>query len=365
MPSPSSRPLLPAGILSGASYQKLLQTCLSENYALPAINISNINMLNAALEAAAENGSDIILQISHGGAQFYGGLGIKDTERARLLGALSMARHAHLVAQEYNICVILHTDHAIRAHLPWIDALIKANQEFYSQYQKPLFSSHMLDLSTESLEDNIHISRAYLKELAPLEIGLEIELGMTGGEEDGIGHELEEEAPFNPLLYTTPSNILTAWDALSPHGMVSIAASFGNVHGVYRPGKIELRPKILQQAQRKLQERHKLSSRIPFVFHGGSGSDITHIKEAISYGVFKMNIDTDTQFAFAQGVGKFVEEHSQAFKTQIDPNTHKPLKKFYDPRKWLREGEKTYSERLTQSFAVLGSQNRSLARHWT
>lgn len=357
----SAPPTLSAGVVTGSSYQQLIHHCLKERYALPAVNVSNINMVNAALEAAALNRSDIILQISHSGAQSYGGAGIKDPSRARLLGTVSMARHVHLVAQDYGIAVILHTDHATPQLLPWIDDLIDANRDFYKEFNIPLFSSHMIDLSTEPLHENIAIARAYLKDLTPLEIGLEIELGITGGEEDGIGSELCADDSINPLLYTTPENILTSWNALSPYGMVSIAASFGNVHGVYRPGKIQLRPEILHKAQRILKKTSPSSMPIPFVFHGGSGSDHEKIKEAVSYGVFKMNIDTDTQFAFARGVGEFVEQNPQAFKTQIDPQTDKPLKKFYDPRTWLREAEKSYRERLTQSFEILGSKNRSLA----
>ncbi|MFT8990979.1 MAG: class II fructose-bisphosphate aldolase [Gluconobacter albidus] len=350
------------GVVSGASYTALIKACHEGGYALPAINVVGTDSVNAVLEAAARNGSDVVIQVSNGGARFYAGEGLPDAHRARVLGAASMARHVHLLAKEYGIAVILHTDHADRKLIPWLDDLITLSEDEFRTTGKPLFTSHMLDLSAEPLEDNLTTSAAMLKRLAPLGMGLEIELGVTGGEEDGVGHDLEDGAD-NAHLYTQPEDVLKAWNLLSPIGTVSIAASFGNVHGVYKPGNVQLRPEILKNSQEAVEQATQSGPKpLPLVFHGGSGSTIAEIDAAVSYGVFKMNLDTDIQFAFAQGVGHYVLEHPVAFQHQIDPSTDKPMKSLYDPRKWLRVGEKSIVGRLDEAFEILGSKGRSVAR---
>ncbi len=350
------------GVVSGASYTALIKACHEGGYALPAINVVGTDSVNAVLEAAARNGSDVVIQVSNGGARFYAGEGLPDAHRARVLGAASMARHVHLLAKEYGIAVILHTDHADRKLIPWLDDLITLSEDEFRTTGKPLFTSHMLDLSAEPLEDNLTTSAAMLKRLAPLGMGLEIELGVTGGEEDGVGHDLEDGAD-NAHLYTQPEDVLKAWNLLSPIGTVSIAASFGNVHGVYKPGNVQLRPEILKNSQEAVEQATQSGPKpLPLVFHGGSGSTIAEIDAAVSYGVFKMNLDTDIQFAFAQGVGHYVLKHPVAFQHQIDPSTDKPMKSLYDPRKWLRVGEKSIVSRLDEAFEILGSKGRSVAR---
>ena len=352
---------IPPGVVSDASYTALIKACHEGGYALPAINVVGTDSVNAVLEAAARNGSDVVIQVSNGGARFYAGEGLPDAHRARVLGAASMARHVHLLAKEYGIAVILHTDHADRKLIPWLDDLIKLSEDEFRTTGKPLFTSHMLDLSAESLEENLATSAAMLKRLAPLGMGLEIELGVTGGEEDGVGHDLEDGAD-NAHLYTQPEDVLKAWNLLSPIGTVSIAASFGNVHGVYKPGNVQLRPEILKNSQEAVEQATQSGPKpLPLVFHGGSGSTLAEIDAAVSYGVFKMNLDTDIQFAFAQGVGHYVLEHPVAFQHQIDPSTDKPMKSLYDPRKWLRVGEKSIVGRLDEAFEILGSKGRSVA----
>lgn len=362
MPRPSSTTAVPAGVVTGHDYRSLLAACRHGGYALPAINVTSTNTVNAALEAAAKNHSDIIIQISHSGARFFAGQGLPNPERAHILGALSVAHHVHLMAKEYGIAVILHTDHANRTLIPWLNELITLSEKSYAQTGRPIFSSHMLDLSAEPLQSNLKEAETMLRRLTPIGMGLEIELGITGGEEDGIGEELNADTPHNPAFYTQPSEVLKAWERLSPLGAVSIAASFGNVHGVYKPGNIKLRPEILKMSQ-DLVTRHygHGPNPLPLVFHGGSGSDHAIIQEALSYGVVKMNLDTDIQFAFAYGVGRYVCQHDAAFQYQLCPNTGRPLKKLYDPRTWLRAGEENCIERLNQAFDILGSKGKSIA----
>ncbi|PCJ71465.1 MAG: class II fructose-bisphosphate aldolase [Rhodobiaceae bacterium] len=351
---------LKPGVQTGTDYIALVDACKAGGYALPAVNVVNTDSINAVLEAAAKAKSDIIIQLSGGGAQFYAGKGIKDAEKAKVLGGISAAEHVHRVAEAYGICAVLHTDHANRALIPWVDALIDAGEERFKATGRALFSSHMLDLSEESLEDNISECERILKRLAPIGMSLEIELGVTGGEEDGVGKDLDEID--NDKLYTQPDEVLTAYRRLSPLGHFSVAAAFGNVHGVYKPGNVKLRPEILKASQEAVSSAEGTGNHpLHFVFHGGSGSEKAKIKEAVSYGVFKMNIDTDTQFAFAERVGSYVEEHARAFKYQIDPETDKPYKKQYDPRAWLRKGEEGIIDRLIIACDDLGSTGRSLA----
>ncbi len=349
------------GVVTGADYEKLVASCKAGNYALPAVNVTSTHTVNAVLEAAARNRSDVIVQLSNGGAQFFAGQGFPDAEMARVLGAVSAAKHVHMMAEHYGVCVLLHTDHANKKLIPWVERMLDHGEAFYAETGKPLFSSHMLDLSEEPLEWNVAESARVLSRMANMGMSLEIELGVTGGEEDGVGGEFDESAD-NSRLYTQPEEVLYAFEKLSPIGSFSVAASFGNVHGVYKPGNVKLRPEILKQSQDLVTETHGgAQNPLHLVFHGGSGSDKAQIKEAISYGVFKMNIDTDTQFAFSVPVGAFVETHPKAFKHQIDPEDGTPFKSLYDPRKWLRQAEIGMVERLDEAFADLNAQGKTIA----
>jgi fructose-bisphosphate aldolase, class II, yeast/E. coli subtype len=356
---------LKPGVVTGADYRALIAACLEGGYALPAVNVVGTNAVNAVMEAAAKNRSDVIVQLSNGGARFFAGEGMKDALQARILGAVSAAQHVHLLAKEYGICVVLHTDHANKGLIPWVEGMIAHGEAHFRQTGKPLFSSHMLDLSEEPLDENLAECARILRRLASLDMSLEIELGVTGGEEDGIGSE-DLEGAGNAHLYTQPEDVLRAYEILSPIGHFSVAASFGNVHGVYAPGNVKLRPEILGASQALVAERHGDKAGggakpLALVFHGGSGSEKEKIAEAVGFGVFKMNIDTDTQFAFAEAIGRFVFANEAAFRHQIDPQSGKPLKKLYDPRKWLREGEIGIVRRLDEAFADLGSAGRTLA----
>tara|TARA_R100000005_G_scaffold94659_2_gene73382 strand:+ start:1124 stop:2206 length:1083 start_codon:yes stop_codon:yes gene_type:complete len=351
---------LKPGVVTGSDYLTLVKNCKARGFALPAINVTSTNTLNAALEGAMNSKSDIIIQLSNGGAQFFAGKGIKDVEKARVLGAISAARHAHTVAKAYGICVVLHTDHADKKLIPWVESLIEASETEYEVTGKPLFSSHMLDLSEEPIDENLAECERVLKRLAKIDMSLEIELGVTGGEEDGVGSDIDQID--NSKLYTQPSEVLQAYEKLSPIGHFSVAAAFGNVHGVYKPGNVQLRPEILKASQQHIQSVYDTSDRpLDFVFHGGSGSSPEEIAEAVGYGVFKMNVDTDTQFAFSKPVGAYVEAHPKAFKYQIDPEDGTPFKKHYDPRAWLRDCEKSMAERVQQACAELGATGKSIA----
>ncbi|TNE40551.1 MAG: class II fructose-bisphosphate aldolase [Alphaproteobacteria bacterium] len=351
---------LKPGVVTGKEYLALVRHCKKEGYALPAINVTGTNTVNAALEGAAKSKSDIIIQLSNGGAQFFAGKGIKDVNLARVIGAVSAARHVHTVAKAYGICVVLHTDHANKGLIPWVESMVEASEAEYEKTGRPLFSSHMLDLSEEPIEENLAECERILKRLAKIDMSLEIELGVTGGEEDGVGSDLDQVD--NNRLYTQPSEVLQAYEKLSPIGHFSVAAAFGNVHGVYKPGNVQLRPEILKQSQKHISEIFDTDGKpLDFVFHGGSGSSPEEIREAVSYGVFKMNVDTDTQFAFSKAVGPYVEAHPKAFKYQIDPEDGTPFKKHYDPRAWLRDCEVSMAERVQQACNELGSSGKSIA----
>ncbi len=353
---------LKPGVVSGESYKTLVEAAKEGGYAFPAVNVTGTNTVNAVLEAAAKANADVIIQLSNGGAQFFAGQGMPDGFQAKVLGAVSAAKHVHLLAEHYGVCVILHTDHANKKLIPWVEAMLEHGEQYYEETGKPLFSSHMLDLSEEPLEWNINECARVLERMSRIDMSLEIELGVTGGEEDGVGADVDESAD-NSHLYTQPDDVLQAYDLLSPIGHFSIAASFGNVHGVYKPGNVKLRPEILKNSQVLVAERHNTEPNpLNLVFHGGSGSEKAKISEAVSYGVFKMNIDTDTQFVFSEAVGQFVEEHPKAFKHQIDPETGTPYKKFYDPRKYLRPAELGIVERLQEAFDDLGSKGKSIAQ---
>ncbi len=349
------------GVVFGDDYAKLVEACKEGGYALPAVNVVGTSSLNAVMEAAAKNKSDVIIQFSNSGAQFYAGKGMEDGFRAKVLGAVSAAKHVQLLAEHYGICVVLHTDHANRKLVPWVEALVEESRQNIKREGVPLYSSHMLDLSEEPIGDNLETCARVLKEMTPLGMSLEIELGVTGGEEDGVGSDVDDDFE-NPSLYTQPEDVLQAYDLLTPLGHFSVAASFGNVHGVYKPGNVKLRPEILQASQAMVEkERGTAANPLHFVFHGGSGSEKAKIEEALEYGVFKMNIDTDTQFAFAEAVGTYVNENQNAFKWQVHPDDGTPYKKQYDPRVWLRAAEQSMVSRLDEAFVDLKSKDRTVA----
>jgi fructose-bisphosphate aldolase class II len=343
------------GVLTGSEAAKLLDICKANGFALPAINVVGTNSVNAVMEAARDVNMPIIIQFSNGGAHFWAGKGLdNENQKAAILGAIAGAKHVHTLAEAYGISVILHTDHAARKLLPWIDGLIEANAKHKEKYGRPLFSSHMLDLSEEPLEQNVATCKEYLKKLSALDIMLEIELGVTGGEEDGV----DNTGIDNARLYTQPEDVAYAYKELSEvSDLFTIAASFGNVHGVYKPGHVKLEPIILKNSQEYVREKFNLNSDKPirFVFHGGSGSELSKIHEAIDYGVVKMNIDTDTQWAFWFGVKAYVEKYHDYLQSQIGnpEGEDKPNKKYYDPRKWLREGEKSMKERVIKAYKDL------------
>ena len=351
-------PQLQPGVVTGKDYQTLLQACKDGKYALPAVNVTGTNTVNAVLEAAARNKSDVIIQCSNSGGAFFVGKGFPDSFEAKVYGAVAMAQHVHLVAEKYGVCVVLHTDHADKKLIPWVEALMSHNESYFASHGTPLFSSHMLDLSAEDIDFNLSESKKMLERMAKVDMSIEIELGVTGGEEDGVGSDDID----NDKLYTQPEDVLRAYETLKDIGHFSVAASFGNVHGVYKPGNVQLRPEILKNSQALVQQTHGTDSNpLDLVFHGGSGSEKAKIDESLEYGIFKMNIDTDTQFAFAEGVGSYVFENANAFKYQIDPESGEPTKKKYDPRVWLRKGEDAIMERLDEAFTDLRSKGKSLA----
>ena len=347
------------GVVVGDDVAKLFQLAKDQGFALPAVNVVGTNSINAVIEAAKVVNSPVIVQLSHGGAGFYAGKGIGlEGNKAAALGAISAAKHVHLVAEAYGVPVILHTDHAAKKLLPWIDALLDAGEEHYKETGKPLFSSHMLDLSEESMEENIDICKKYLARMSKIGMTLEIELGITGGEEDGVDNTNVD----NSLLYTQPEDVFYSYEELSKVSPnFTVAASFGNVHGVYKPGNVVLRPDILKSSQEYIVGKIGGEAKpVNFVFHGGSGSSLEEIREAIGYGVIKMNIDTDTQWAFWDGIRAFEAKNRDYLQTQIgNPDgDDKPNKKYYDPRKWLREAESGIISRLKQAFEDLNCIDR-------
>ena len=347
------------GVITGDKVTKLFNIAKEEGFAIPAVNVVGTDSINAVLESAREVNSPVIIQLSNGGAAFYAGKAL-DSKVGAVLGAVSAAKHVHTLAKAYGVPVILHTDHAAKKLLPWIDALIKESEKHYEQTGTSLFSSHMLDLSEESLEENLSICEDYLKRMSKIGMTLEIELGITGGEEDGV----DNTGVDNSLLYTQPEEVCEAYERLSAiSDKFTIAASFGNVHGVYKPGNVVLQPKILDNSQKYIKEKLNISNDKPvsFVFHGGSGSSLEEIREAVSYGVVKMNIDTDTQWAFWDGVRKYEAKYHDYLQGQIGnpEGEDKPNKSYYDPRKWLREGEKSMVERLKVAFSDLNCLDRN------
>jgi len=345
------------GVISGDDVQKVFAVAKENNFALPAVNCIGSDSVNAVLEAAAKVKSPVIVQFSNGGAAFYAGKGVKveGPQGAAILGGVAGAKHVHAVAEAYGVPVILHTDHAAKKLLPWIDGLLDAGEAFFAETGKPLFSSHMLDLSEESLEENVETCAKYLGRMAKMNMTIEIELGCTGGEEDGVDNSDMDESD----LYTSPEDVAYAYEkltAVSPR--FTIAASFGNVHGVYKPGNVKLTPTILRDSQAYCSEKFNLpTNSINFVFHGGSGSTEAEIKESIGYGVVKMNIDTDTQWACWDGVRTYEAANRDFLQGQIGNPTgdEAPNKKYYDPRVWLRAGQTSMVTRLEKAFADLNS----------
>ncbi|WP_418185027.1 class II fructose-bisphosphate aldolase [Aliarcobacter vitoriensis] len=347
-----------AGVLTGSEAKKLFSYAKEKGFAIPAVNVVGTDSVNAVLEVASKVKSPIIVQFSNGGAGFYAGKGLKSSNAA-VLGAISGANHVHTMAKAYGIPVILHTDHAAKKLLPWIDGLLEAGKEHFNKTGRPLFTSHMLDLSEESLQENIEICVEYFKTMNDLDMMIEIELGITGGEEDGV----DNSSVDNSLLYTQPSEVAFAYENLSKVSPnFTIAASFGNVHGVYKPGNVVLSPVILDNSQNFIQEKYQTASKpVDFVFHGGSGSLIEEIREAISYGVIKMNIDTDTQWAFWDGVRAYEAKNHGYLQGQIGnpEGDDKPNKNYYDPRKWLRAGQESMIDRLETAFSDLLALNKN------
>ena len=350
---------LRAGVLHGDEVQDLFAYAKAQAFALPAVNVTGTNTVNGVLETAKAVNSPVIIQFSNGGAQFFAGKTIPNgDQRASIAGGISGAQHVHLMAQLYDVPVILHTDHAAKKLLPWIDGLLVAGEKHFQQHGQPLYSSHMLDLSEEPIEENLEICKRYLERMAKIGMTLEIELGVTGGEEDGVDNSDVDSSK----LYTQPSEVAYAYKELmevSPR--FTIAAAFGNVHGVYKPGNVKLQPKILKNSQDYVQEHfHTGPQPINFVFHGGSGSSQEEIREAISYGAIKMNIDTDLQWAFWEGIKNNYVQNEGYLQGQIgNPSgPDSPNKKHYDPRVWLRKGEETFVARLKQAFEDLNALNR-------
>jgi fructose-bisphosphate aldolase class II len=350
--------LIKSGVATGDQVQAIFQLAKEKGFALPAINVTSSSTVNSVMEAAAKLNAPAIIQFSNGGCLFFAGKALSnENEKAAILGGIAGAKHVHALAEAYGATVILHTDHCAKKLLPWIDGLLEEGEKFFKETGKPLYSSHMIDLSEESLVENLDICKSYLERMSKMGMTLEIELGITGGEEDGVDNSDVD----NSKLYTQPEEVAYAYEELmkiSPR--FTIAAAFGNVHGVYKPGNVQLTPIILKNSQEFIQEKfHTEPNPIDFVFHGGSGSTLEEIREAIGYGVVKMNIDTDLQFAFTEGVRDYVEENIEYLRTQIgNPDGEElPNKKYYDPRKFMREGELTFIKRLSQSFEDLNNIN--------
>lgn len=346
------------GVATGDEVQAIFAYAKEKAFALPAVNVIGSSSINGVLETAAKLKAPVIIQFSNGGAAFNAGKGLSnDGQKAAILGGIAGAKHVHTLAEAYGTTVILHTDHCAKNLLPWLDGLLDASEKHFAETGKPLYSSHMIDLSEEPIEENIEICKEYLARMSKMGMTLEIELGITGGEEDGVDNSDVDSSK----LYTQPEEVAYAYEELmkiSPR--FTIAAAFGNVHGVYKPGNVKLTPKILKNSQEFVQNKYNTGNNpIDFVFHGGSGSTIEEIREAIGYGVIKMNIDTDLQFAYTEGIRDYMTSKIDYLRTQIGSpeGADSPNKKHYDPRKWIREGEITFNKRLEQAFADLNNVN--------
>lgn len=348
------------GLVFGQALQDLYQYARENKFAIPAVNVVGTNSVNAVMETAKAVNSPVIIQFSNGGGQFYAGKALKlENDKTAALGAISGALHIHMMAEHYGVPVIVHTDHAAKKLLPWIDHMLEAGEQNFKTSKRPLFSSHMLDLSEESLEENVEISTKYFRRMNAIQTGIEIELGVTGGEEDGVDNSHID----NSKLYTQPEDVAYAYSHLREVGPnFSIAASFGNVHGVYKPGNVKLSPVILKNSQDYVQKKYGTGPKpVSFVFHGGSGSLQSEIREAIDYGVIKMNIDTDMQWAFWEGIKNFYQEKEAYLQAQLGnpEGPEAPNKKYYDPRVWLRKGEENFVKRLKVAFEDLNNLNRN------
>ena len=346
------------GVATGQEVQAIFNHAKANNYALPAVNVIGSDTINGVLEAARDLNAPVIIQFSNGGAQFNAGKGLSnDGQKAAIAGAIAGAKHVHTLAEAYGVPVILHTDHCAKKLLPWIDGLLDASEKHFAETGKSLFSSHMIDLSEEPIEENIAICKTYLERMSKMGMTLEIELGITGGEEDGVDNTDVDDSK----LYTQPEEVAYAYEELSKVSpQFTIAAAFGNVHGVYKPGNVKLTPKILKNSQEYITKKYGVEhNHIDFVFHGGSGSTVEEIREGISYGVIKMNIDTDLQYAFMSGIRDYMGDKAEYLKSQIgNPDgADSPNKKYYDPRVWLRAGEVTFVERLKKAFEDLNNVN--------
>ena len=346
------------GVATGDQVQEILKLAKEKKFALPAVNVIGSSSINGVLETAKKLNSPVIIQFSNGGAGFNAGKGLNnDNQHAAISGSIAGAHHVHTMAKAYGVPVILHTDHCAKKLLPWIDGLMEANEKCYKEKGHSLFSSHMIDLSEEPIEENIKICKEYLSRMSKIGMTLEIELGITGGEEDGVDNSGVDESK----LYTQPEEVAYAYEELiKVSDKFMVAAAFGNVHGVYKPGNVKLTPKILKNSQEFISKKFNLPhNTIDFVFHGGSGSSVEEIREAIGYGVIKMNIDTDMQYAFMTGVRDYFNEKSDYLKAQIGnpEGDDVPNKKYYDPRKWIREGESSFVKRLIKAFEDLNNVN--------
>ena len=346
------------GVATGDQVQEIFNYAKEKGFALPAVNVTSSSTINAAMETAAKLNSPIIIQFSNGGGCFMAGKGLNnDNQQAAIAGSIAGAKQVHELAELYGATVILHTDHCAKKLLPWIDGLLDASEKYFEQNGKPLFSSHMIDLSEEPIEENIEISKKYLERMSKMGMTLEIELGITGGEEDGVDNSDVDSSK----LYTQPEEVAYAYEELKKvSDRFTIAAAFGNVHGVYKPGNVKLTPKILDNSQKYIENKFNTDKNpVDFVFHGGSGSTVEDIREAISYGVVKMNLDTDLQFAFTAGARDYISNKIDYLKTQIGnpEGSELPNKKYYDPRVWLRDAELSFVKRLEESFADLNNIN--------
>ena len=350
--------IIPSGVLTGNQVQEVFKLAKEKAFALPAVNVIGSNTINAVLETAAELNSPVIILFANGGAQFNAGKGLSnENQKAAIAGAIAGAKHIHEMAEAYGASVILHTDHCAKKLLPWIDGLLDSSEAFCAQHGKSLFSSHMIDLSEEPIEENIEICKTYLSRMSKMGMTLEIELGITGGEEDCVDNSDVDVSK----LYTQPEEVAYAFEELSKiSSQFTVAAAFGNVHGVYKPGNVKLTPKILKNSQEYISDKFNLpKNTVDFVFHGGSGSTQAEIEESIGYGVIKMNIDTDLQFAFTEGIRDYMQEKAAYLQNQIGnpEGADQPNKKHYDPRKWLRLGEDTFKVRLKKAFEDLNNVN--------
>jgi len=345
-----------SGVATGDEVQEIFKLAKEKNFALPAVNVTGSDTINAVLETAKELNAPVIIQFSNGGGHFNAGKGLSNEgQKAAIAGSIAGAKHIHLLADAYDIPVILHTDHCAKKLLPWIDGLLDAGEKHFAETGKPLYSSHMIDLSEEPIEENIEICKGYLARMSKIGMTLEIELGITGGEEDGVDNSDVDVSK----LYTQPEEVAFAYEELlKVSNRFTIAAAFGNVHGVYKPGNVKLTPKILRNSQEYISDKYDVPhNTIDFVFHGGSGSTLEEIREAIGYGVIKMNIDTDLQYGFTTGIRDYFGKYAEYLKSQIGnpEGADLPNKKYYDPRKWLREGELSFKARLKQAFKDLNN----------